>query len=53
VIVPEIVERRRHHFLLHSHRPALPKAYLLRAGSRVIVVRAPRHPRDDDEDDGE
>jgi amino acid transporter len=54
VIVPEIVERRWYHFLLHSHRPALLKAYLfLRGGPRVIVINAPWYLRDDDEDGAE
>lgn len=50
VIVPEIVERRWYHFLLHSYRPALLKAYLfLRGGPRVIVISAPWYLQDDDD----
>ena len=50
VIVPEVVERRWYHFLLHSHRPALLKTYLfLRGGPRVIVINAPWYLRDDEE----
>lgn len=52
VIVPEVVERRWFHFLIHSHRPALLKAYLfLKGGSRVIVMNAPWYIRDPDDDE--
>jgi amino acid transporter len=54
VIVPEVVERRWYHFLLHSHRPALLKAYLfLRGGPRVIVINAPWYLQDDDDEEKE
>jgi amino acid transporter len=49
VIVPEVVEHRWYHFFLHSHRPALLKAYLfLKGGPRIIVINAPWYLGDDD-----
>lgn len=51
VIVPDIIERRWYHLFLHSHRPALLRAYLfLRGGPRVIVINAPWYLQDDDEE---
>ncbi|MDB4950335.1 MAG: amino acid transporter [Gemmatimonadetes bacterium] len=51
VVVPEVVERRWYHLLLHSHRPALLKAYLfLKGGPRVIVINAPWYLRDTEDD---
>jgi hypothetical protein len=42
VIVPELVERRWYHALLHSHTSTLLKALLVqRGGPQVLVVSAP------------
>jgi hypothetical protein len=44
VFVPELVERRWYHFLLHSHRATLLKGMLLfRGGPRVVVINTPWH----------
>ncbi|HVX38547.1 MAG TPA: APC family permease [Gemmatimonadaceae bacterium] len=52
VLVPELVERRWYHWLLHGHRPTLLKGLLLlRGGPRVIVINAPWYLRDDDDED--
>jgi amino acid transporter len=57
VVVPEVVQRRWYHFLLHSQRPALLKAYLfLRGGPQVVVINTPWYVEDltdDDDDDAE
>ncbi|MCE9670742.1 APC family permease [Myxococcus stipitatus] len=42
VLVPELIERRWHHFLFHSHTATVLKMMLLfRGGPRVIVINAP------------
>ncbi len=42
VLVPELVERRWHHFILPSHTATLLKMMLLfRGGPRVVVINAP------------
>lgn len=38
VVVPELVQSRWHQYLLHNHRAAGLKEFLLRAGDRRIVV---------------
>lgn len=49
VVIPELVERRWYHLLLHSHRATLLKALLLlRGGSQVIVINTPWYVRDRD-----
>jgi hypothetical protein len=46
VVVPELVERRWYHTLLHSHRATVLKELLLRRGGpRVIVIAAPWYVR--------
>jgi hypothetical protein len=48
VIVPELVEARWYHFVLHNHRSTLLKGLLLlRGGPRVVVVNAPWYLKDD------
>jgi hypothetical protein len=48
VVVPELVERRWYHFLLHSRRSTLLKELLvLRGGPQVIVINTPWYLRDD------
>jgi amino acid transporter len=51
VIVPELIEHRWYHYLLHSHTATVLKMLLLfRGGPRVVVINAPwylrerRHP---------
>jgi amino acid transporter len=45
VMVPEYVERRWYHFLLHSHRATLLKGLLLlRGGPQVIIINTPWYP---------
>jgi amino acid transporter len=52
VVIPEVVQRKWYHFLLHSHRPALLKTYLfLRGGPRVIVINTPWYLSEGDESD--
>jgi hypothetical protein len=52
VAIPEVVQRRWYHFLLHSHRPALLKTYLfLKGGPKVIVINAPWYLADVDDED--
>ncbi|OJH38033.1 APC family permease [Cystobacter ferrugineus] len=47
VIVPELIERRWYHFLLHSHTATLLKMMLLfRGGPRVVVINAPWYLRE-------
>lgn len=47
VLVPELVERRWYHFLLHSHRATLLKGLLLlRGGSQVVIINTPWHLHD-------
>jgi amino acid transporter len=47
VFVPELVERRWYHFLLHSHRSTILKGMLLfRGGPRVVVLNTPWYLRD-------
>jgi len=47
VLVPELVERRWYHFLLHSHRATLLKELLLyRGGPQVVIIDTPWHLRD-------
>ncbi|HEX5971665.1 MAG TPA: APC family permease [Gemmatimonadaceae bacterium] len=49
VFVPELVEHRWYHFLLHSHRATLLKGLLLlRGGPQVVIINAPWHLRDRD-----
>jgi hypothetical protein len=44
VLVPQLIERRWYHYLLHSHRASLMKAILLlRGGPRVVIVNTPWH----------
>ncbi|HEV7589155.1 MAG TPA: APC family permease, partial [Longimicrobium sp.] len=51
VFVPELVERRWYHWLLHGHRATLLKGLLLlRGGPRVVVINAPWHLSDPDAD---
>lgn len=52
VFVPELVERRWYHFLLHSHRATLLKGLLLlRGGPQVVIINTPWHLHDDPADD--
>ena len=47
VIVPELVERRWYHFLLHTHSASLLKTLLLfQGGPQVVIVSAPWYLRD-------
>lgn len=47
VFVPELVERRWYHFLLHSHRATMLKGLLLlRGGPQVVIINTPWHLRD-------
>ncbi|MFP2956239.1 APC family permease [Myxococcus sp. 1LA] len=47
VLVPELVERRWHHFILPSHTATLLKMMLLfRGGPRIIVINAPWYLRE-------
>lgn len=47
VFVPELVERRWYHFLLHSHRATILKGMLLlRGGPQVVIINTPWHLRD-------
>ncbi len=49
VIVPELVQRRWYHALLHSHTSTLLKALLVqRGGPQVLVVSAPWYVAGDD-----
>jgi len=42
VIVPELVETRWYHFILHNQTAAIIKAYLLFSGfRRVVVINVP------------
>lgn len=44
VIVPELVEARWYHYLLHNHTAAVIKALLLfRGGPQVVIVSTPWH----------
>ncbi|HEU4640816.1 MAG TPA: APC family permease [Gemmatimonadaceae bacterium] len=46
VVVPELVERRWYHALLHTHRATvLKELLLLRGGPRLIVIDAPWYVR--------
>jgi hypothetical protein len=48
VIVPELVEARWYHFVLHNHRSTLLKGLLLlRGGPRVVVINAPWYLKED------
>jgi amino acid transporter len=48
VIVPELVEARWYHFVLHNHRSTLLKGLLLlRGGPRVVVINAPWYLKDE------
>lgn len=50
VIVPELVQRRWYHGLLHSHTSTLLKALLVqRGGPQVLVVSAPWYVEGDDD----
>ncbi|MBV9108472.1 MAG: APC family permease [Gemmatimonadetes bacterium] len=52
VFVPELVERRWWHFLLHSHRATLLKGLLLlRGGPQVVIINTPWHLHDDPGDE--
>jgi hypothetical protein len=47
VLVPERIERRWYHFLLHSHRATFLKGLLLlRGGPQVVVISTPWYLRD-------
>lgn len=47
VIVPEFIERRWYHYLLHSHTATLLKMMLLfRGGPQVVVINAPWYLRE-------
>jgi amino acid transporter len=47
VIVPELVERRWYHFLLHNHSASLLKTMLLiRGGPQVVIVSTPWYLKD-------
>ena len=47
VLVPELVERRWYHHLLHSHTATALKMMLrFRAGPQVVIVDAPWHVRE-------
>jgi len=51
VFVPELVERRWYHFLLHSHRATMLKGLLLlRGGPQVVIINTPWHLHDDPAD---
>ena len=42
VIIPELVERRWYHYLLHNQTATVIKAYLLFSGlRRVVVINVP------------
>jgi hypothetical protein len=44
VIIPELVEHRWYHYLLHNQRASLLKALLLlRGDQRVVVINVPRY----------
>lgn len=44
VVIPELIEPRWYHYLLHNHTPALLKTLLLhRGGPQVVVVSTPWH----------
>ena len=46
VILPELVENRWWHFLLHNQTAPVMKAYLLYSGQRrVVVIAVPWYPR--------
>ncbi|HEY3352917.1 MAG TPA: APC family permease [Polyangia bacterium] len=46
VLVPELVQRRWYHFVLHNHRAALLNAKLrLRGGEQIVVIAAPWYAR--------
>lgn len=47
VLVPEFIERRWYHYLLHSHTATLLKMMLLfRGGPQVVVINAPWYLRE-------
>jgi amino acid transporter len=47
VVIPELVEPRWYHYLLHSHAAALLKALLrLRGGPQVVIVSTPWYLKD-------
>jgi amino acid transporter len=44
VVIPELVEPRWYHYLLHNHTPTLLRTLLInRGGPQVVVVSAPWH----------
>lgn len=46
VLVPELIERRWYHYLLHSHTATLLKMMVLfRGGPQVVVINAPWYSR--------
>jgi amino acid transporter len=52
VIIPELVERRWYHFLLHNQTAAVIKGYLYFSGmERVAVVNVPWYLKGDDADE--
>jgi amino acid transporter len=52
VVIPELVERRWYHFLLHNQTAALIKGYLYFSGlERVAVVNVPWYLRGDADDE--
>ena len=51
VVIPELVEPRWYHYLLHSQRPLLLKwLLLLRGGPQVIVINTPWYLTSDEDD---
>jgi amino acid transporter len=49
VVVPELVDRRWHHFILGNHRATMLKGMLLlRGGPRVVVLNAPWYLKGDE-----
>jgi hypothetical protein len=47
VVIPELVEPRWYHYLLHSHTAALLKALLrLRGGPQIVIVSTPWYLKD-------
>jgi amino acid transporter len=54
VLVPELVQHRWYHFLLHSHRQTFLKGLLLlRGGPRIVVLNAPWYLRDQSDADAQ
>jgi hypothetical protein len=50
VVVPELVEHRWYHYILHNHTAAVIKGYLYFSGmERVSVLNVPWYLKGDDE----